>query len=282
MNKKMRKTHAETRDDKDTSPSISSFHFSFYSFPSSHMPAAVHLVIPCYHESGRIGPFLTELCAVTQELGGVTIRVVEDGSDAAEVRRMREILAPLCQRHPHLLDPLFLPDNLGKGGAVYAAWALEKSAEWLAFVDADGSCSAAEVARLIRLAREQPTPQAALFASRLHQFGGEVRRQWKRKLIGRVFGLLVSTLLDIRIHDSQCGLKLVPRADYERIAPALRIHGFAFDVELLAALHDSGCPVQEIPIAWHETPGGHVHLIRDSFRMARDVWRVRQKRMVKP
>jgi glycosyltransferase involved in cell wall biosynthesis len=278
----MRKTHDETRDDKDTSPSFSNFHFSVSSFLSSHMPATVHLVIPCYHESERIAPFLTELCAVTQALGGVTIRVVEDGSDAAEVRRMREILSPLCKRHPHLLDPLFLPDNLGKGGAVYAGWALETSAEWLAFVDADGSCSAAEVARLIRLARDQPTPQAALFASRLHQFGGEVRRQWKRKLIGRVFGLLVSTLLDIHIHDSQCGLKLVPRADYERIAPALRIRGFAFDVELLAALHDNGCPVQEIPIAWHETPGGHVHLIRDSFRMARDVWRVRQKRMVKP
>jgi hypothetical protein len=275
----MRETHDKTRHDKDTTRPDSNFHFPISIFLSVHMPAAVHLVIPCYHESGRIGPFLTELCAVTQELGGVTIRVVEDGSDAAEVRRMREILAPLCQRHSHLLDPLFLPDNRGKGGAVYAGWNLEPTAEWIAFVDADGSCSAAEVARLIRLAREQPSPQSALFASRLHQFGGQVHRPWKRRLIGSVFGLLVSTLLSIRIHDSQCGLKLVPRSAYARIAPDLRIQGFAFDVELLAALHDSGCPVQEIPITWHETPGGHVHLIRDSLRMARDVWRVRQWRL---
>jgi hypothetical protein len=277
----MRETHDKSRHDKDTTRPVSNFHLPVSAFSSSHMPAAVHLVIPCYHESGRIGPFLAELCAVTQELGGVTIRVVEDGSHADEVSRMRGILAPLCQRHSHLLDPLFLPHNLGKGGAVYAGWDLETSAEWLAFVDADGSCSATEVARLIRLAREQPTPQSALFASRLHQFGDQVRRTWKRRLIGRVFGLLVSTLLGIRIHDSQCGLKLVPRAAYQRVAPALRIHGFAFDVELLAALHDSGCPVQEIPIAWHETPGGHVHLLRDSWRMARDVWRVRQQRLGK-
>lgn len=242
------------------------------------MPATVHLVIPCYQESGRIGPFLEELCEVTQTLGDVTIRVVEDGSDAAEVTRMRAILSPLCQRHAHLLDPLFLPANLGKGGAVYAGWNLEQHAEWLAFVDADGSCSAPEVVRLIQLAREQHTPRTALFASRLSQFSGQVRRQWKRRLIGRVFGLLVAYLLHIRIHDSQCGLKLVPRSAYLRIAPALRIHGFAFDVELLAALHDSGCPVDEIPIAWHETPGGHVHLVRDSIRMARDVLAVRTNR----
>lgn len=261
------------------------FPISNFQFPFSHfsifiklMPASVHLVIPCYQESGRIGPFLAELCEVTQALGGVTIRVVEDGSDAAEVARMRGILSPLCQQHAQLLDPLFLPANLGKGGAVYAGWNLQQHADWLAFVDADGSCSATEVARLIQLAREQSTPRTALFASRLSQFSGQVRRQWKRRLIGRVFGLLVSSLLHIRIHDSQCGLKLIPRSAYLRIASALRIHGFAFDVELLAALHDSGSTVDEIPIAWHETPGGHVHLVRDSFRMARDVLVIRKQR----
>jgi len=254
------------RDDKDTARSISNFHFLISAFSSSDMPAAVHLVIPCYQESGRIAPFLAELCDVTRELCAVTIRVVEDGSDAAEAARMREILAPFCQKHAHLLDPLFLPANLGKGGAVYAGWSLEKNADWLAFVDADGSCSA----------------HTALFASRLSQFGKQVHRQWKRRLIGHVFGALVSAMLHIDIHDSQCGLKLVPRTAYECIAPNLRIHGFAFDVELLAALHDTGCPFREIPISWFETPGGHVHLIRDSYRMARDVWRVRQNRTRKP
>jgi dolichyl-phosphate beta-glucosyltransferase len=242
------------------------------------MPATVHLVIPCFQESGRIGPFLAELCEVTHQLGDVTIRVIEDGSDDAEAERMRAIIMPLCEKHPHLLEPLFMPDNLGKGGAVYAGWNLEKHADWLGFVDADGSCSAAEGAHLIARAREQLTPHTALFASRLGQFGKQVHRQWKRRFIGHVFGSLVATLLGIRIHDSQCGLKLIPRSAYERIAPFLIIHGFAFDVELLAALHDIGVPFLEVPIEWFEVPGGHVHLIRDSYRMARDVWRVRQNR----
>ncbi|OYW77552.1 MAG: hypothetical protein B7Z37_03760 [Verrucomicrobia bacterium 12-59-8] len=245
-------------------------------------PATVHLVIPCFQESGRIGPFLTELCAVTHALGGVTIQVVEDGSDAAEAARMREIIAPLCAQHAHLLQPLFLPENLGKGGAVYAGWDRAPGVDWLAFVDADGSCSATEVAHLILRARKQPAALTAVFASRWDQTSAKVQRQWKRRLMGRIFGTLVSTLLHIPIHDSQCGLKLVPRAAYQRIAPDLRILGFAFDVELLAALHDSGCAFEEASIAWHETPGGHVHLIRDSIRMARDVLAIRNRRAKRP
>jgi len=242
-------------------------------------PATVHLVIPCYQESGRIGPFLAELCEVTRELGGVTIQVVEDGSDAAEAARMRDIITPLCRTHAHLSLPLFLPQNLGKGGAVYAGWDQAPPVDWLAFVDADGSCSAFEVANLIRKARLQPAPLTAVFASRWEQTSAKVQRQWKRRLIGRIFGTLVSTLLHIPIHDSQCGLKLIPRSAYQRIASALRIHGFAFDVELLAALHDSGCEFEETSIAWHETPGGHVHLVRDSIRMARDVLAIRRRRV---
>lgn len=70
-----------------------------------------------------------------------------------------------------------------------------------------------------------------------------------------------------------------PRACFERLASKLTIHGFAFDVELLTLLLDSGCAVlEEVPISWHEMHGGKVHLLRDSFLMARDVWRVRQKR----
>jgi dolichyl-phosphate beta-glucosyltransferase len=242
-------------------------------------PATVHLVIPCYQESGRIGTFLPDLCEAMRELGGVTIQVVEDGSDAEEAARMREIVTPLCRRHPHLNLPLFLPRNRGKGGAVYAGWDQAPTVDWLAFVDADGSCSAAEVAHLITHAREQLSPGTALFASRWDQTSPRVQRQWKRRLMGRIFGTLVSTLLHIPIHDSQCGLKLIPRTTYQRIASSLRIHGFAFDVELLAALHDSGCQFEEVSISWHETPGGHVHLIRDSIRMARDVLAIRKRRL---
>jgi glycosyltransferase involved in cell wall biosynthesis len=238
------------------------------------------LVIPCYRESGRLPHFLTELCPVIDALGGVSVLVVDDGSGANEAAATRASIETLRPHHSCLLPLLELPSNLGKGGAVYEGWSKAgDDCDWLAFVDADGSCSASETARLIQLTRVATlAPPAALFASRVKMLGRSVERQFKRHLLGRVFATLVSELLNIPVYDSQCGLKLVPKSAFQSIQPRLTITGFAFDVDLLVALMDHGTAVIEVPIDWHEEPGGKVHLLRDSWRMACDVWKIRGTR----
>lgn len=240
--------------------------------------ASVHLVVPCFRESGRIGAFLPELCQAMTELGGVQIQVVEDGSGPEEAAAMKAVIEGLRPCFPCLLPLKVLPENLGKGGAVYAGWADHGGAQWLGFVDADGSSSASEVDRLIRLLPPPGGFPRALFASRVKMLGRRVERLLKRHLLGRVYATLVSEMLDIPVYDSQCGLKLVPRPVFEKIAPGLQVKGFAFDVEMMTALLDGGCEVVEVPVDWHETPGGKVRLLRDSWRMALDVWRIRQAR----
>jgi glycosyltransferase involved in cell wall biosynthesis len=238
------------------------------------MSDSVLLVIPCSHESARIGAFLAELCREMSALSRVAILVVEDGSDAEELSRISSIIEQLRIQYDCLLPLKSLPQNLGKGGAVYAGWSEPGEAEWLAFVDADGACSAAEVARLLKM----PQRDSALFASRIKMLGRRVDRLFKRHLLGRVYATLVSELLNVPVYDSQCGLKMVSRAAYEKISSRLQVKGFAFDVELMIALLDTGCQIQEVPIDWHEVEGGKVSLIRDSWRMARDVWRIRKRR----
>jgi dolichyl-phosphate beta-glucosyltransferase len=233
----------------------------------------VWLVIPCFRESGRIGPFLQDL---QKELAGdanVRVQVVDDGSGPEEAERLREIIDAARTQWPALRPLLQLPANQGKGGAVYAGWAANEGEDWLAFVDADGACSAQEVKRLL-----STRGNGALFASRVMILGRSIRRHFYRHLLGRVFATIVSELLHIPVYDSQCGLKLVPRAAWEKVRPKLRLHGFSFDVELLCALLDAGCPVIEVPIDWHEVPGGKVRILSDSWRMFRDVLSIRQRR----
>lgn len=238
------------------------------------------LVVPCFRESGRIGGFLPELCTAMDELGRVSVLVVEDGSGLEEQQKMKEFLLPLQERFACLAPPLFLQQNLGKGGAVYSGWKSAMESQWLGFVDADGSCSASEVRRLIERARSLPEDGAAtaLFASRIKMLGRNVNRLLKRHLVGRIYATLVSELLNIPVYDSQCGLKLIPGAAYRQIQSRLRIEGFAFDVELMTALLDSGCRIEEFPIDWHETPGGKVRLIRDSWRMFWDIMEIKKGR----
>jgi dolichyl-phosphate beta-glucosyltransferase len=239
--------------------------------------ARIHLVIPCYRESGRIKVFLEQLCQITlgQE---VSILVVDDGSGAEEQENMRALVDGYSKRHPHLRPAMLLPANIGKGGAVHAGWRAHQGEDWLGFVDADGACSATETMRLIGLARDCGGRERALFASRNHILGHRIERHWYRDVMGRVYSMLVSLVLGIHVHDSQCGLKLVPRLAYDKIAPLLRVNDFGFDIELLAALVDSGFPVEEVPIDWHEVSGGKLRLFRDSWKMLGDILKVNQRR----
>ena len=224
-----------------------------------------------------MGPFIEDLKRVFAGDEGLRILLVDDGSPAEEQKRFLEVVDPLIKDGQLFLPPLILPDNIGKGGAIYAGWATSDTADWLAFVDADGSCSAQETKRLIELARQQSEP-VSIFASRVKMLGHHVERHFKRHLVGRVYATLVSELLNIEVYDSQCGLKVIHGAAYREIAKRLTIEGFAFDVDLLVHLLAAGHKIKEEPIDWHDTPGGKIRLLRDSWRMFRDVLKIRRNR----
>jgi dolichyl-phosphate beta-glucosyltransferase len=235
------------------------------------------LVIPCFRESDRIVPFLASLHEMLADAKWVSVLVVDDGSGGEEQSRMMAIVDGMRVIWPALRPLLRLETNQGKGGAVYAGWAASEGEELLAFVDADGSCAADSVNLLLHLARDQDG-EVAMFGSRIKMLGCDVQRDWRRHLLGRVFATLVGETLKIPVYDSQCGLKVLPRAMFERVQPLLELKGFAFDVELITALWDTDCPMREVPIHWSETPGGKVRLLRDSWRMLRDVMKIRQRR----
>jgi glycosyltransferase involved in cell wall biosynthesis len=241
----------------------------------------VHLVIPCFQESQRLPAFLPELLTELDPAEHIRVQVVDDGSGEAEAQLISELVEGLQTSFPNLQALLALPANLGKGGAVYEGWkTAAEDATWLGFVDADGSIPPREVARIIGAARNLDKPDTALFGSRVKMLGRQVDRQFGRHFLGRIYATIVSEFLHVPVYDSQCGLKIVPRASWMKVRKHLKIHGFAFDVDLMVNLMDHGCDVREFPIDWSETPGGKVHLIRDSFRMFRDVLRIRRSRKV--
>jgi glycosyltransferase involved in cell wall biosynthesis len=241
-----------------------------------------HLVIPCLRESGRLGYFLQDLANEFQADPIVDILVVDDGSDLEEQRNLAALVAPFAERWQFVSEPLFLSKNLGKGGAVREGWKNQRGARWLVFADADGSCSAAELKRLMRIAQDSAQTDRAWFACRVRMLGRDIDRKFHRHAIGRVYASIVTTVLQIPVYDSQCGLKIVGCDAYEAVSPLLEVSGFAFDVELLAALVDSGLSVEEVPIDWREHAGGKVRLVRDSWRMLRDTLRLQKRRDSEP
>lgn len=242
------------------------------------------LVIPAYRESARLPGFLDELIEVlTDTHPTINILIVDDGSGPDEQTAISDAL----KRHagsaqPRLLAALMLKHNQGKGAAIRQGWSKGlgiQAVDWVGFVDADGAIPAREVRRLIELAAGR-TDRPVLFASRIRMLGKRIERSFTRHLSGRLFATLIGNTICEEVYDSQCGYKLLPAEAWQRIADSLHETGFAFDVELLAALRRHDATIEEVPIDWIDRPGSKVRLLRDGWRMLRAVRRI--KRRFKP
>jgi len=234
------------------------------------------LVIPHFNDASRLGPFLGELC---RELPGhFEVLVSDDGSRPEEREALRRVVREAQASgggQARILDPIFTANNTGKGGAVMRGWDAAGEADLLAFADADGAVGATEIVRAEAYFRKMDYD--ALFANRVKMLGRCVERSLKRHLSGRVFATLVSNVARIPAYDTQCGLKILRRGAVEKIRPYQETVGFAFDVELCLLLLKFGFRVIEFPVDWRDVPGSKVNLLRDSWRMAREVFRIRRR-----
>jgi dolichyl-phosphate beta-glucosyltransferase len=236
------------------------------------------IVIPAYQESKRLPLFLRRLGEeIKGKLTRTRILVVDDGSGPEEQQLTASFISELHNDFPFMLKPLLLPINHGKGGAILAGWDIGGGYDHLAFVDADGAVPATEVVRLVRLLDSCDYP-GAIFGSRIRMLGVNVTRTWKRHLSGRIFSFLVGILIERDVYDSQCGLKFIPQKYFMKIRGKLKGMGFAFDVEILSALKSAGCPINEVPINWADTPGSKVSLFKDTVKMVAAVFSIRSKR----
>lgn len=237
---------------------------SFTSFPEPGV-----LTIPAYRESHRLPRFLQELLPALTQLGmPLRLQIVDDGSPAPEVERLRACLPTgdfgLCSVSPLLQ----LPRNTRKGGAILAGWQAHPQAAWYAFVDADGAVPAAEVARLLRSAQELPPTQASLLIGvRDAHAGLLLERDRLRALASRLFNHLATRISLLRLPDFQCGLKYLTAPAWRTLASSLQGFGLCFDVELIAKAQRAHIAIHPFPIRWQERKGGSIRLPLDAPAM---------------
>lgn len=217
------------------------------------------LVIPCFHESGRVPLFLQELCAeISRSDLSVQIQLVDDGSGEVERRKLEEVVGEVRATYPFVKDVLALGCNRGKGGAIRFGWAKAPGdCSFLGFVDADGSVSAKETLRVFASARE--AGRGLVMASRGVK-GARVERSILRKLIARGFARMVCVVYGLKIADTQCGCKFVGTEWFREYADTFVEDGFGLDLELILKAQASSYPILEVGIAWREVAGSKVGL----------------------
>jgi hypothetical protein len=233
------------------------------------------LVTPVWNDSARLavyGPSLARALAGSPLV--VRWIIADDGSEPHEHELLNQLRDNLAAVFPSV-ETHFAARHHGKGSVVREAWALAPEADWLAFVDADGSVSGDDMLALIGRA---VTSGVSVLGIRKRTATTRVVESIHRALVHRGFLLTVRLLLGLHCEDPQCGAKVIKGGDYRRIARRLVEHGLAFDSELLAALAHSGADWIEVPVNWVEKKGGKIKVLRDAWRMFTALLRIRAAR----
>jgi len=218
------------------------------------------IVIPAHNEEARLGAMLTPyLEFFAPRYGGeVELIVVANGS-TDRTAQVAETFAQHCPQLRVLVDPA----RIGKGGAIMLG-ARAARGDLIGFVDADGSTPPEAFQELVDRIGDAGT----IIASRWMP-GAQVSpaQPQARRIASRLFNLLVRLLFRIRIHDTQCGAKLVRREYMLAALPQIGITHWAFDVDLLFQLRRVGARIVETPTVWRDVSGSRVHIVRSSLEM---------------
>ena len=237
-------------------------------------PVEILLVTPVWNDSSRLAGFGAELAkALADSPLPIHWIIADDGSDSNDHAPLRELKEAFARVFPRV-QLHFAARHHGKGAVVREAWALRPEAEWLAFVDADGSVTPSEMLRLIRVAVVSDSSVLGIRKrTTTTQF---VESPW-RGIFHRGFLLAAHLLLDLQCEDPQCGAKILRGSHYRRIAGGLVENGLAFDSELLCALKRDGAAWSEIPVSWIQKPGGKVRPLHDAWGMFAALLRIRNR-----
>ena len=234
------------------------------------MGVALSLVVPAFNEAGRLALTLRNAAEALPRLADESeIVVVDDGSSdaTADVARSQAAAVPV--------RVVRLARNRGKGAAVAAGVAIARHS-LVAFTDADCPYDL-EYLRPMLAALTANQTDVAIGARELPD--SEINRGYGRlrRISGQSLSILTSVALDLPFRDSQCGLKAF-RADVARTLFALRtVDGFGFDFEILTAALRIGFRVQRFPVRLTHNDDSRIAIVRDSLRMAHDLWRVRRQ-----
>lgn len=101
-----------------------------------------------------------------------------------------------------------------------------------------------------------------------------------RRIMGRIFNILVKVLMGLKFNDTQSGFKLFKKKSIERILPKMTINGFSFDVELLLIAMKSGFKVCEVRVISKNFSRSKVNLFLDPFKMLVGLFRIKYNDLV--
>jgi dolichyl-phosphate beta-glucosyltransferase len=225
------------------------------------------VVIPAYNEEKRIGQSLEQVVEfLSRQKYSSEIIVADDGSSDKTIETCEKVL----KNFPHKL--VRNPTNHGKGYVVRQGMMMSEG-EYVLFTDADLSTPINEITRFMQF--HSDGYDVVIGSRALKDSKIEIRQNWMREAMGKIFNFFARMISFKGIHDSQCGFKCFTKKAAKDLFASQKLEGFSFDVEILYLAQKKGYKIMEAPVLWRNSFQSRVQILSDPLEMFIDLLRIR-------
>ena len=202
----------------------------------------ISIIVPAYYAEKYIGKNLQGVFRTLGKTGkSYEVMCVVDG----RADKTYENAKVVEKAYPNQVCVIGYKKNEGKGYAVSLGMKKARG-KILGFIDAGSEIQPESLANLLKIQKERNAD--IVVGSKWHPDSNTVY-PFFRKLLSFGYLFLVKALFDIKVSDTQAGIKIFKRKVIKKTLPYLKIKGYAFDIEILTCAQKLGfTDIYEAPI----------------------------------
>lgn len=198
------------------------------------------VIVPAYKEGKTIKDNLLEIRkALLESVDSFEILAVNDGSPDNTKEQIMEAAA----LYPEIKYAGY-DKNRGKGGAIKHGVS-EASGDVIGFIDADLDIDPSHLVRYY--AHMEQTGCDVVIGSKMHK-DSKLDYPPMRRFVSWGYYIILKVLFGMNIKDTQTGVKLYKASLIKKVAPMLKVKGYAFDIEVLALCAHEGAVIDQMPV----------------------------------
>ena len=198
------------------------------------------VIVPAYKEGKTIKDNLLEIRrALLESVDSFEILAVNDGSPDNTKEQIMEAAA----LYPEIKYAGY-DKNRGKGGAIKHGVS-EASGDVIGFIDADLDIDPSHLVRYYD--HMEQTGCDVVIGSKMHK-DSKLDYPPMRRFVSWGYFIILKVLFGMNIKDTQTGVKLYKASLIKKVAPMLKVKGYAFDIEVLALCAHEGAVIDQMPV----------------------------------